>query len=140
MNHPNKIIIGGLTINYFKDGSKDKSLGAFELTVAPGAKVPPPHSHSLNEEYVYVLEGKLRYSVNGEARDLSPGESMATPRGAVHAFSNPFAETAKALVILSPDVGAQYFREVSQVLTAGHPPDIQKIKEVMGKYGLVLPQ
>lgn len=115
-------------------------MGTFELTVPPGAKVPPPHSHSLNEEYIYVLEGKLRYSVNGEVRDLSPGEGMSTPLGAVHSFSNPFSGTAKALVVLTPDLGAQYFRDVSEVLSSGHPPDLQRIKEVMGKYGLVLSQ
>jgi uncharacterized cupin superfamily protein len=34
-------------------------MGIFELTVPPASNVPPPHSHSNNEEIVYVLEGTL---------------------------------------------------------------------------------
>jgi hypothetical protein len=76
----------------------------FELTVPPASNVPPPHSHSRNEEIVYVLEGTLRYTVGSDARDLTPGQSMQTPRGTVHAFSNPFAGVARALIINSPDI------------------------------------
>src|SRR5215470_8985712 len=86
------IRLGQLSINYIADGSSTSSLGMFELTVPPGSNVPPPHSHSNNEECVYVLEGTLRYSVGSETRDLAVGQSMSTPKGVVHAFSNPFAE------------------------------------------------
>ncbi|NPT59920.1 cupin domain-containing protein [Paraburkholderia sp. 5N] len=42
-------------------------------------EVPPPHSHTRNKECVYVLEGILRYSVDGLARDLQLGEWMFYP-------------------------------------------------------------
>ena len=92
-----RIQVGQLGIDYIVDGSATQGLGMFELTVPPGSNVPPPHSHSNNEECVYVLAGTLRYSVAGETRDLTAGQTMSTPRGSVHAFSNPFAETARAL-------------------------------------------
>ena len=85
-----EINVGQLHIRYLVDGSQTSSLGMFELTVPPASNVPPPHSHSDNEEIVYVLEGTLRYTVGSEARDLTPGQSMRTPKGTVHAFSNPF--------------------------------------------------
>src|SRR3569833_1115964 len=93
MNSP-VIKVGQLGINYVVDGASTSSLGAFELTVPPGSNVPPPHSHSNNEEFVYVLEGTLRYTVGHETRDLSVGQSMSTPKGVVHAFGNPFNTTA----------------------------------------------
>ncbi len=131
------IAIGGLSVRYLIDGTASKGMGVFELTVAPDAKVPPPHSHTLNEECVYALEGVLRYSVDGVVRDLSPGEYMHSPRGSVHAFSNPHRETARALIVLTPDLGAQYFRDVAAVFSAGGPPDRAKLLAVMGQYGLV---
>ena len=134
------IAIGKLVVRYLRDGAKDGQMGAFELLVPPGANVPPPHSHTLNEEYFYVLEGRLRYSVNQETRDLSPGESMSTPKGAVHGFSNPFDKDARALIVMSPDIGAQYFRDVAAVVNAGGPPDKAKLIAVMDRYGLKLPQ
>jgi quercetin dioxygenase-like cupin family protein len=128
---------GQLGIRYLVDGSQTASLGMFELTVPPGSNVPPPHSHSGNEELVYVLEGTLRYTVGDETRDLAPGETMHTPRGTAHAFANPFAAPARALIILSPDIGAQYFRDVAAVVGGGGPPDKQALLQVMGRYGLV---
>jgi len=133
----NEIKIGQLGISYIVDGSQTASLGIFELTVPPGSNVPPPHSHSNNEECVYVLAGTLRYSVGAETRDLTTGQTMSTPRGVVHAFSNPFAETARALIVQSPDIGAQYFEDVAAVVNAGGPPDKAALVSVMSKYGLV---
>ena len=136
MNSP-VIKIGQLGINYVVDGASTSSLGAFELTVPPGSNVPPPHSHSNNEEFVYVLEGTLRYTVGDETRDLSVGQSMSTPKGVVHAFDNPFNTTAKALIVNSPDIGAQYFRDIAAVVNAGGPPDKAALVAVMTHYGLV---
>ena len=85
------IKVGQLSIRYLLDGARTGTMGMFELTVPPGSNVPPPHSHSHNEECVYVLEGTLRYSVGDVTRDLGSGGSMFTPKGTVHQFSNPFS-------------------------------------------------
>jgi oxalate decarboxylase/phosphoglucose isomerase-like protein (cupin superfamily) len=103
-----------------------------------GAQVPPAHSHSKNEEVVYVLDRVLRYTVDGETRDLKPGERMYTPRGSVHAFSNPHDAPARALIFLTPDIGAQYFRDIAEVVSAPSGPNPARLAEVMTRYGLVL--
>ena len=86
------IKVGQLEIRYLVDGAEKGGLGVFEMTVPAGAIVPPPHSHSNSEECVYVLTGTLRYTVGAETRDLTQGQSMSTPKGVVHGFSNPFTE------------------------------------------------
>jgi quercetin dioxygenase-like cupin family protein len=130
--------IGELEIRYLIDGTvTGAGMGVFELTVPVGARVPPAHSHRDNEEIVYVLDGVLRYTVDEETRDLKPGERMYTPRGSVHAFSNPHAAPARALIMLTPDIGLQYFRDVAEVAHAPGPPNHAKLLEVMARYGLV---
>lgn len=132
------IHIGKMEVSYLQEAGNGSHMGCFELRVPPGSNVPPPHSHSENEEMVYVLEGTLRYTVGSETRDLKPGETMSTPRGAVHAFSNPHSVMARALVILTPDtIGPQYFRDVGAIVNAGGPPDRAKLASVMQTYGLV---
>jgi quercetin dioxygenase-like cupin family protein len=131
------IRIGQMEIRYLVEARDGCQMGCFELRVPPGSNVPPPHSHSANEELLYVLEGTLRHTVGGETRDLQAGESRVTPRGVAHGFSNPHAVTARALVILTPDtIGSQYFRDVSAVVNAGGPPDRMKLMAVMQTYGL----
>lgn len=129
--------VGQLEIRYLVDGARTGGLGLFEMKVPAGAHVPPPHSHSNNEECIYVLEGTLRYSVDDQTRDLKPGDWMSTPRGAVHHFSNPGAETVRALIVLTPDIGEQFFREVGALAAAGGPPDPARLIAVMTRYGLV---
>jgi quercetin dioxygenase-like cupin family protein len=128
--------VGQLEIRYLLDGARNGGLGLFEMKVPPNSNVPPPHSHTDNEECVYVLEGVLRYSVDAEVRDLSQGDWMSTPRGSVHHFSNAGSETARVLVMMTPDIGEQYFRDVAALLAAGGPPDRAKLMAVMSRYGL----
>lgn len=132
-----EIKVGQLGIRYLIDGSQHASMGIFELAIPPASNVPPPHSHSHNEEIVYVLEGMLRYTVGSETRDLAPGQTMHTPKGVAHGFSNPFEHAARALIILSPDIGAQYFKDVAAVVNAGGPSDKAALVAVMSRYGLV---
>ena len=84
-----------------------------------------------------MLEGVLRYTVDDETRDLKPGEWMSTPRGSVHQFSNPGSDTSRALVMMTPDIGAQFFVDVAALASAGGPPDRARLMEVMTRYGLV---
>lgn len=136
MTQPEPIMVGQLKISYLIDGTASGGMGVFELTIPPESNVPPPHSHSKNDECVYVLEGILRYSVDAVTRDLHVGECMVSPKGSVHQFSNPSRETTRVLAILSPDIGAQYFRDVAAVINAGGPPDRVRLLAVMSGYGL----
>ena len=131
------IMVGQMRIRYLIDGSATGSMGVFELGVPARSNVPPPHSHTSNEECVYVLEGVLRYAVDDVIRDLRAGDWMFTPRGSVHQFSNPHDELARALIVLTPDIGAQYFRDVAAVVNVDGPPDRAKLLGVMSRYGLV---
>jgi quercetin dioxygenase-like cupin family protein len=130
------IRIGQLEIRYLQESGRGKQMGAFELTVPPGSNVPPAHSHT-NEELIYVLAGTLRFTVGDETRDLRPGESMTTPNGVAHAFSNPHSEVARALVINTPEIDAQYFREVAALVNGSGPPDRVKFMGVMQRFGLM---
>jgi quercetin dioxygenase-like cupin family protein len=130
------VTLGGIEVRYLVDGAAHGGHGMFELTVQPQAHVPPPHSHSDNDEIVYVLEGMLRYSVDAETRDLRAGEWMTSPRGSVHAFSNPFDASARALITLSPDIGKQYFVDAAAAMGSGGPPDRNQLIAIMTRYGL----
>jgi uncharacterized cupin superfamily protein len=131
------IRIGDLEIRYLTEGVGGCRMGCFEMHVAPNGLVPPPHSHPDHEELVYVLEGTLRYRVGESIRDLGPGDSMATPCGEVHSFSNPGADPVRALVINTPDIGADYFREIASIMGRDGPPDKVAVVATMRKFGLV---
>jgi hypothetical protein len=53
-----------------------------------------------------------------------------------HAFANPHAQDARVLVMNSPGIEPQYFREVAAIANAGGPPDRARLASTMQRYGL----
>jgi len=139
-NMTEEIRVGEMAIRFLLEGDEsDGSVAMFEFDVPGGSRVAAPHSHDGYEETIYGLEGTLVWTVEGEPREVGPGEVLCIPRGAVHQFANVGRALAKALAIVTPGVlGAGYFREVSAVLAAaaGGPPDLAAIAAVMRRHGL----
>lgn len=136
---PETIRVGQIEIRFLLE-SKDTNgqLAMFEFTVPAGAKVPVPHSHERYDETIYGLEGVLTFTVNGRSVDLAAGDTCFIPRGAVHGFNNLKPSNAKALAVVTPAlIGAEFFREMAAIINAGGPPDVEKLKAVMNKHGLV---
>jgi quercetin dioxygenase-like cupin family protein len=114
------------------------SLTMFECTIDAGAMMPAPHYHKFFDETVYGLKGTVSYVVDGKPVEIGPGDSLFIPRGVVHGFANKSNEQIKFLAIANPGVfGPSYFRDVAEVLNAGGPPDMAKLKGVLEHHGLV---
>ena len=65
-------------------------------------------------------------------------DSCFIPRGAVHGFNNLKPANAKALAVVTPAlIGPEFFREMAAIVNAGGPPDLEKIKAVMTRHGLI---
>jgi hypothetical protein len=84
---------------------------------------------------------EIRYLVDGSASGGLGVFELTVPPGSnvppAHSHrDNEGTQTARALVVLTPDIGAQYFRDVAAVVNAGGPPDRAKLMEVMSRYGL----
>jgi len=142
----NKEIIraGQITIGFLMEANASKgALTAFEFTVPAGAKVPLPHYHRQFDEMIYGLEGTLTFTVDGKPVEIGVGECCFIPRGVVHGFVNQKQVDAKALAVITPGLlGPEFFKEMAALMASGGPPDVEKMKAVMGKHGLVpvLPQ
>jgi uncharacterized cupin superfamily protein len=100
--------------------------------------VPVPHSHDGFEETIYGLEGLITWTVDGELRELAPGDALCIRRGEVHGFENRGDADARFLAIATPGVfGAAYFRDVAAVLERGTGPGIvSELNTVMRRHGL----
>ena len=133
------IKIGQTTIDFLLESADTNgSVAMFEFGVPAGAKVPLPHYHEHYDETIYGIEGVITFTVDGKPVNIAPGESYFIPRGAVHGFKNLRAENAKALAVITPALlGPNFFKECSEIVNAGRPPDIEKLRIVMNKHGLV---
>ena len=138
------IRVGQVEIGFLLEGKDTNGqLAVFEFTVPAGAKVPMPHYHERYDETIYGLEGVMTFTINGQPTDIAPGQSCFIPRGAVHGFNNVKQASAKALAVVTPAlIGPDFFRETAAIVNAGGPPDLEKLKAVLTRHGLVpaLPQ
>ena len=138
--HSEEIRIGQLAIRFLLEGkASGGSVAVFEFDVPVGAKVPAAHSHDGYEETIYGLEGVLTWTLNGKKINLGPGEVLCIPRGVVHRFDNVYPHDTKMLAIVTPGIlGPDYFRECAEIInaSAGGPPDLVALAEVMRRHGL----
>ncbi|HTQ67892.1 MAG TPA: cupin domain-containing protein [Solirubrobacteraceae bacterium] len=134
------ITLGQLGVRFLVEaGDSNGSATVFECYVPANARMPAPHSHDAFEETIYGLDGVSTWTVNGETTEVGAGQAMCVPRGAVHGFENRGSVEARFLAIATPGVfGPDYFRDVREVLaaSAGGPPDLAAIGEVMRRHGL----
>jgi quercetin dioxygenase-like cupin family protein len=137
---PATIRVGALAIRFVLDAETSGGRAtAFECDVPANAVMAAAHSHDGFEETNYGLVGVTNFTVEGERRELHPGEVVFIPRGAVHAFENRGPAHARFLAVATPGVlGPDYFEEIASVLdaTAPGPPDPAAIGAVMRRHGL----
>jgi quercetin dioxygenase-like cupin family protein len=134
------ITVGAFGVRFLVEAADSNGAASvFECYVPANAKMPAPHSHDGFEETVYGLEGTTTWTIDGETIQIGPGEAVCVARGRIHGFENNGSVDARFLAIATPAVfGAAYFREIGEVLaaTAGGPPDLAAIGDVMRRHGL----
>ena len=68
--------------------------GAFDLLISKmrAGTEPPPHIHSREHEFLYLLSGEMKFFADGEVFQVTAGECMFLPRRKPHAFLVTSAE------------------------------------------------
>ncbi len=75
------------------DSAGLKRLGVSIGRIPPGKEGFLPHAHAGQEEFVFVLEGEGRLSIDGETTTIGPGDFVGFPTdGAVHHIVNESSE------------------------------------------------
>jgi quercetin dioxygenase-like cupin family protein len=128
----------GLGVRFMIDGQE--SGGGFSLVehpIAPRTLAAPLHRHSNEDEYSYVLEGRVGLQLGEETLEAGPGELVSKPCGQWHAFWNPGDEPARLLEIISPGGFERYFGEIAPLLPPNaDQPDVERLAEIRERYGL----
>ena len=133
----------GETVQLLKLGVRfmiegDQTGGAFSLVehpLPPRALGSPLHTHRNEDEYSFVLEGRVGVQLGEDVLEAGPGELVFKPRGVAHAFWNAGDEPARLLELISPAGFESYFRDLAPLLAASDR-DEAAIGEVVARYDL----
>jgi quercetin dioxygenase-like cupin family protein len=74
---------------------------AWHATLPPGSFVPP-HVHEAQDEFLYVLEGRLTFWLEGDEKQAGPGDLARLPMGRAHGIFNKTDHASKCLFWVSP--------------------------------------
>lgn len=66
-----------------RDGTN--GISVLEQT-APRGDSPPLHLHVEEDEVFHLLEGELRFSLDGQERTVTAGETIIAPKGTPHTY------------------------------------------------------
>lgn len=84
-----------------------------ENLTAPGGG-PPPHIHTREDEFFYVLEGTFEIRIGEGVYPVGPGGFAYVPRGTLHNFRNTADTPGRILIGFTPSGMEGFFREAGR--------------------------
>jgi mannose-6-phosphate isomerase-like protein (cupin superfamily) len=126
--------LGGIGVRFMAWAAETG--GGFSLVehpMAPRALAAPLHRHTHEDEYSYVLEGRMGADLGGEVVYAGPGDLVFKPRGQWHTFWNAGDEPCRILEIISPGGFERYFEELVDLRARPTP---EAVGEIAARYGL----
>jgi mannose-6-phosphate isomerase-like protein (cupin superfamily) len=128
--------LGSIGVRFMVNGAE--SGGGFSLVehaMSPRALAAPLHRHLNEDEYSFVLDGKVGALLGEEVVSAGPGTLIFKPRNQWHTFWNDGEKPAKILEIISPAGFEEFFRQVLE-LGGIMKADPQRLGELSARYGL----
>ncbi|MFN8112777.1 MAG: cupin domain-containing protein [Solirubrobacterales bacterium] len=110
--------------------------GGFSLVehpIPPKSIVAPMHIHEREDEYSFVLEGRMGAKLGEDVVYAEVGDFVFKPRNQWHTFWNPDDEPCRILEIIAPGGFEHFFDEFASGLAGEF--DIEQLTELGARYG-----
>src|SRR4051794_23765174 len=128
--------LGSIGVRFMLDGPEaGERFSLVEHPMPPHALAAPLHRHSREDEYSFILEGRMGALLGDHEVYAEAGDFVHKPRDQWQTFWNAGDEPCRILEIIAPGGFEGYFAELVELGAAG-PPDPAAIAEVAGRYGL----
>src|SRR6186713_399843 len=105
--------LGSIGVRFLLDGAtSDGRFSIVEHPMSPRALGAPLHRHAREDEYSFVLEGRMGALLGEHVVEAGPGDLVFKPRDQWPTFWNAGDEPARILEIISPAGFERYFAEL----------------------------
>ena len=118
--------LGSIGVRFMVDGPTAGELFSLvEHPMSPRALAAPLHRHNREDEYSYVIQGRMGALLGDEVLEAGPGDLVFKPRGEWHTFWNAGDEPCRILEIISPAGFERFFAELVELGgVAGADPEL----------------
>jgi mannose-6-phosphate isomerase-like protein (cupin superfamily) len=128
--------LGSIGVRFMIDGSEaGERFSLVEHPMSPRALAAPVHRHTREDEYSFVLEGRMGALLGDDVVEAGPGDLVHKPRHQWHTFWNAGDEPCRILEIISPAGFERFFAELSALggVTGAGPEAVGALSQ---RYGL----
>jgi mannose-6-phosphate isomerase-like protein (cupin superfamily) len=127
--------LGSIGVRFMIDTEEthDGGFSLVEHPMGPRKLAAPLHRHSREDEYSYVLEGRMGALLGDDVVYAEPGDLVHKPRNQWHTFWNAGDEPCRILEIIAPGGFEKFFEEL---VDAGSSPEPESLAALAAGYGL----
>ena len=128
--------LGSIGVRFMIDGSEaGERFSLVEHPMSPRSLAAPLHLHTREDEYSFVLQGRMGALLGDEVVVAGPGDLVFKPRNQWHTFWNAGDEPCRILEIISPAGFERFFRELVDMggVAEADPETFAQLRE---RYGL----
>src|ERR687896_2339118 len=116
--------LGSIGVRFMIDGAEtDQGFSLVEHPLPPRALAAPLHRHTREDEYSFVLEGRMGALLGDEVLYAEVGDLVYKPRGQWHTFWNAIDAPTRILEIISPSGFELFFEELADIVVDGVPDE-----------------
>jgi mannose-6-phosphate isomerase-like protein (cupin superfamily) len=128
--------LGSIGVRFMIDGEEaGERFSLVEHPMSPRALAAPLHRHNREDEYSFVVEGRLGALLGDDVVYAEPGDLVFKPRGQWHTFWNAGDEPARILEIISPAGFERFFAELVDLGGVANTSP-ETLAELCGRYEL----
>jgi quercetin dioxygenase-like cupin family protein len=106
--------LGGPLTFKLRGEESNGAIMVLESQVPPG-QGPPLHIHQHEDEWLYVLEGEMRFRIGDEVVAAPEGSFAFIPRGTPHTWQNIGGEPAIFLGVIAPAGLERFFERFAEL-------------------------
>jgi mannose-6-phosphate isomerase-like protein (cupin superfamily) len=127
--------LGSIGVRFMIDGDETgKLFSLVEHPMSPRALAAPLHRHTREDEYSYVLKGRMGALLGDDVVEAGPGDLVFKPRNQWHTFWNAGDEPCRILEIIAPPGFENFFRELSDLGGAINASP-EQLADLSARYG-----
>jgi mannose-6-phosphate isomerase-like protein (cupin superfamily) len=128
--------LGSIGVRFMIDGVDTyERLSLVEHPMSPRALAAPLHLHTREDEYSFVLEGRMGALLGDDVVEAGPGDLVFKPRNQWHTFWNAGDEPCRILEIIAPAGFERFFQELD-ALGGAIEADPDELAALNARYGL----
>src|SRR5215212_7104545 len=128
--------LGSIGVRFLIDGLEaGERFSLVEHPMSARALAAPVHRHTREDEYSFVLEGRMGALLGENVVEAGPGDLVFKPRNEWHTFWNAGDDPCRILEIISPAGFEHFFQELSD-MGGALKADPEQLGALSERYGL----